>query len=212
MKRGRCIYCKKNKDLNREHAFPKCLLQKGAPGWIIDKHLCTKCNSSLGKLDVILGKKSPLAFVWDRIQDELGNKTQTPHSSIYHKRADGINPIRQFVPDPLYDNHVLLHETATVSGGTSALVDSGTALRPQMILTQYPEGQSSVEVIAENCKKFNTASSDEDIITDYDEPEDIYCILGNTYIFPPKATKRFFHRVPEFKSKFMTDFPTLGMT
>ncbi len=207
MKKGKCIYCKKYKNLNREHAFPKSLLQKGAPGWTIKKHVCVDCNSKLAQLDAVLIKKSPLAFVWDRIQDELGHKTQTPHSSIYHKKAGGINPLRQFFPDSHYENHIILHETTTVNSGTSVPVDSATALRPQIILTQYPEGQTSEAIIAKNCEKFNNTSSDQDIITDYDKQEEVYCIFGNTYIFPPKTSERFFYRIQEFKSKFMKDFP-----
>ena len=207
MKRGKCIYCKEYKNLNREHAFPKSLLQKGTPGWTIKKHVCVACNSTLAQLDAVLIKKSPLAFVWDRIQDELDSKTQTLHSSIYRKRARGINPLRQFVPDPHYENHIVLHETTTVNSGTSIPVDSATALRPQIILTQYSEGQTPEEVIAKNCEKFNNTSSDRDIITNYNEQEEIYCILGNTYIFPPKTSERFFGKVAEFKSKFTTDFP-----
>ena len=211
MIRGKCIYCKKETDLNREHAFPETLLDDRLRGtkheWIIDKHLCEKCNSELGKLDGILGKRSCLAFISDRIQDELGNKPQTLHSSIYHKRAAGVNPIRFFAPDFLYDNHILLHERATMSNDTSAPVDSRTALRPQMILMQYPEGRTGEEIIAENCERFNNTSSAQDIITDCDEQEEVYLIFGNTYIFPPKATEYFFHQVSEFKSKFVRDFP-----
>ena len=211
MIRGKCIYCKKETDLNREHAFPETLLDDRLRGtkheWIIDKHLCQQCNSSLGKLDVILGKRSCLAFISDRIQDELGNKTQTLHSSIYHKRAAGVNPVRFFAPDFLYDNHILLHERATANDDIRAPVDSRTALRPQMILTQYPEGRTGEEVIAENYERFNNTSPDQDIITDYDEQKEVFCILGSTYIFPPKAAEYFFHRVQEFKSNFLTDFP-----
>ena len=211
MIRGKCIYCKEEKDLNREHAFPETLLDDRLRGtkyeWIIDKHLCEKCNSDLGKLDGILGKRSPLAFTSYRVQAELDNKTQTLHSSIYHKRASGINPVRIFFPNPYYENHIVLHEIATVSSNTSVPVDSATVLRPQMILMQYPEGQTSEEVIAENCEKFNAASSNEDIIADYDEQKEVYCIFGNTYIFPPKAAEYFFHRLQEFKSKYVTDFP-----
>ena len=54
--------------------FPQCLLDDRLRGtkheWIIDEHVCQKCNSDMGKLDVILGKKSPLALIWDRIQNE----------------------------------------------------------------------------------------------------------------------------------------------
>ena len=207
MTKGKCIYCKEEKDLNTEHAFPKSLLQTNAPGWTIKKHVCEDCNRDLGKLDEILAKKSPLAFISYRIQDELGNQDQTPHSSIYHRRAYDINPIRQFVPDPLYENRIVLHETAVVSDGTSIPVDSAAALRPQIVLMQYPKGQSSAEVIAANCEKFNNTGSDENIITDYNEQEEIYCILGNTHIFPPKTSERFFGKAAEFKSKFMTGSP-----
>ena len=49
MTKGKCIYCKEHKnDLTREHAFPKSLLQKGAPGWTIKKHVCVACNSRAG--------------------------------------------------------------------------------------------------------------------------------------------------------------------
>ena len=95
----------------------------------------------------------------------------------------------------------------TVNSGTSVPVDSATALRPQIILTQYPEGQTPEAIIAKNCEKFNNTSSDQDIITDYDEQEEVYCIFGNTYIFPPKTSERFFGKAAEFKSKFITDFP-----
>ena len=207
MKKRKCIYCKKYKNLNREHAFPKSLLQKATPGWTLKQHVCATCNSRLAQLDAVLIKKSPLAFVWDRIQDELGNTTQTPHSSIYHKKASGINPIRQFVPDPHYENHIVLHETATVRSGASIPVDSATALCPQIILTQYPEDQTPEEIIAKNWEKFNNTSSDQDIITDHDEQEEVYCIFGNTYIFPPRTSERFFGKAAEFKSKFMTNLP-----
>ena len=158
MKKGRCIYCKEEKNLNREHAFPKSLLQKGTHGWIIDKHLCVTCNSRLAKLDAALIKEPAIAFTSDRIQDESGNKTQTLHSSIYHKKAVGANPVRLFAIDPLYDNHILLHEIVTVSDDIDGPIDSRKALRPQMILMQYPDGQNSEEIIEKNCEKFNTVN------------------------------------------------------
>ena len=209
MTKGKCIYCKQYKNLNKEHAFPKFLLQKGAPGWTIKQHVCVTCNSKLAKLDAILIKEPTIAFTSDRIQDELGNKTQTLHSSIYHKKAVGVNPVRLFAIDPLYDNHILLHEIATVSDDIDGPIDSRTTLRPQMILMQYPEGQNSAEIIAENCEKFNTVNLDENIIPNYDGQEEIYYIFGNTYIFSPKATERFFRKAAEFKSKFMRDLPRI---
>ena len=206
MIKGRCIYCKEEKDLNREHAFPKSLLQKGTPEWIIDKHLCQTCNSDLGKLDVVLSKKSHIAFVWDQLQRELGNKTEGLHASIYHKRAVGIDPTRLFLSNPVYDDHIALHEFKADNDGTINSAYSVDILRPQIILTQCAEDQTSETVVAENLEKFHTAGSSEGII-DYDVQEGIYCILGNTYIFPPRAARYFFSKVEEFKSKFMKDFP-----
>lgn len=211
MKKGKCIYCKEEKDLNREHAFPQCLLddrlRKTKHEWIIDEHVCKKCNSDLGKLDAVLGKKSPLALTWDRIQNELSNKTQTLHSSIYHKRASGTNPLRLLFPNPNCENRIMLHEVITENRDIGPPVHSAEALCPQMILTQYVEGQSSAEVIAANYEKLNAASSDQDIIVDYDEHKGVYYIFENTYIFPPNTSAHFFDKVPEFKSKFMPDFP-----
>ena len=206
MVKGKCIYCKEEKDLNREHAFPESLLQKGTPEWIIDKHLCKTCNSDLAKLDAVLSKRSPLAYIRDRIQDGLGHKDKTLHASIYHKRAGGINPVRLFLPNPVYDDHIILHEFKVESDGTSDSVYSVRALQPQIILTQYTEGQTGERVIAENLEKFNTISSDEDFITNYDEREDVYFIFGNTYVFSPKASERFFNRAEDFKSIYMKDF------
>ena len=207
MIKGKCIYCKEEKDLNREHAFPKSLLQKGAPGWVIDKHLCESCNSYLAKVDGVLSKRSPLAYIWDRIQDGLGHEIKTRHSSIYHEKASGINPVRLFLPNPVYDDHIILHEFKVESDDTSASIYSVRALQPQIILTLYSDGQTDREIIAENLEKFGAIGSDEDFITNYDEHEGIYCIFGNTYIFPPKASERFFRRVAEFKSMFMNDSP-----
>ena len=206
MIKGKCIYCKKKKDLNREHAFPKSLLQESAPGWIINKHLCETCNSDLGKLDVVLSKRSHIAFVWDRLQRELGSRAESIHDSIYHKRTSGIDPIRLFLPNPVYDNHIALHEFKEEHDGTINSAYSVDVLKPQIILTQYAEGQTSEIIVAENLEKFKDAGIDQDII-DHDEQEGIYCILGNTYIFPPRTAWRFFGKVAEFKSKFLKDFP-----
>ena len=211
MVNDKCIYCKKENDFNREHAFPQSLLDDRLLGteheWIIDRHLCTKCNSDLGKLDAILAKRSPLAFVWDQIQNELGNTTQTPHSSIYLKKAAGINPLGLFYPDPHYDNLIVLHEAKTVNNHSSAPIQSATALRPQMVLTQCPQGKSVEEVIADNCARFNTNGLEIAPIPTFDEHGDVHCIFGNTYVFPPKTSEYFFRKISEFKTKFMNDFP-----
>ena len=70
MKNGRCIYCNELKSLNREHALPQSLRQDNTPEWIIENHLCKKCNSDLGKLDVVLSQRSNIGFLFDLIQRE----------------------------------------------------------------------------------------------------------------------------------------------
>ena len=211
MVNDKCIYCKKEDDFNKEHAFPKSLLDKRLFGteheWIIDKHLCTKCNSDLSNLDAILAKKSPLAFVWDQIQNELDNATQTLHSSIYRKRAAGVNPVGLFFPDSHYDNLIVMHEATTTCSNTSTPNCSATALRPQIVLTQCPQGKPVEEVIAENCERFHITGLEGDEITSSDKHGEVHCIFGNTYIFSPKASEYFFRRISEFKTKFLTDLP-----
>lgn len=209
MIKGKCIYCKEVKDLNEEHAFPESLRQKGVSKWVIRKHLCTDCNSQLGELDAVLSKRSPLAYIRERIQDGLGYADKTLHSSIYHKKARGINPVRLFLPNPVYDDHIILHEFKVESNNANVSVDSVVALQPQIILTQYAEGQTGEGIIGKNLEKFNTISSDGDFITDYDEQEDVYFIFENTYVFPPKASERFFTRAEDFKSIYMKDFPQI---
>ena len=149
MKTGKCIYCRQDTDLNREHAFPKSLLQKGTDGWVIHK-LCETCNSRLGELDNALSKRSHIAFLLDTIQMELGVEDEGGHASIYQKRASGVNPVRIPFPDPLYDNLIVLHERSNSDSNTLNFVYWFSALRPQMILTQYPEGQTSRDIITEN--------------------------------------------------------------
>ena len=153
-----------------------------------------------------LSKRSHIAFVWDRIQCELGGKIKGLHTSLYHKRTSGINPIGLFLPNPVYDDHIVLHEFKEENDGTINSTYSVEPLRPQIILTLYAEGQTGEEIIAENREKLNTTVVNEDRIN-YDENEDVYCIFGNTYIFPPRTAWRFFGKVAEFKSKFIKDFP-----
>ena len=204
MKTGRCIYCRQKTDLNREHAFPQSLLQKGTAGWVIHK-LCQTCNSDLGQLDNALSRRSHITFLWDTIRMELGTGDEGQHTSIYRKRAGGVNPIRIPFPDPLYDNLIVLHERSRSNSPTLDFVYGFSALRPQMTLTLYQEGQTSKDVITENSDKFDTSSIDN--ISDYDVQEDVFCFFGNTYVFPPEATWRFLKDIDKFKSKYMTDFP-----
>ena len=204
MEIGKCIYCKQEKNLNREHAFPKSLLQKGAAGWVIPK-LCKTCNSNLGELDNALSKRSHIAFLWDTIQMELGIENEGQHASIYRKRTRGVNPVRVPFPDPLYDNLIVLHERSSTDSHMLDFTYGFSALRPQIILTLYQEGQTGRNIIEENFDKFYASS--EDNISDYDTQEDVFCFFDNTYVFPPEATWRFLKNINEFKSKYMTDFP-----
>lgn len=204
MKIGKCICCRQELELNREHAIPKALLQKGTTGWVIHK-LCQTCNSRLGELDNALSKRSHIAFLFDTIQMELGIDNEGGHASIYHKRTGGVNPVRVPFPDPLYDNLIVLHERSDSNSHILEFVYGFSALRPQMILTQYPDGQTSRNIIEENFSKFYTSSKDN--ISDYDPEEDVFCFFGNTYVFPPDATWHFSENINEFKSKYMTDYP-----
>ena len=212
MIKGKCIYCKEEKYLNREHAFPKSLLQEGAPGWVIDTHLCKSCNSHLGKLDVVLSRKSPLAYICERIQEGLGQKDKTLHSSVYNKRDVEVNPVRLFFSNPVYNDHILLHDFTVESDEKNAAEYTVRALQPQIILTLCTSEQSVREIIVKNREEFNAISLDWDFITDYNEQDDVYCIFGNTYIFPPKSANRFFAKKDEFKSKFIKDTPITQYT
>ena len=218
---GKCIYCKEDKVLNKEHAFPQFLLHKCvplgkcAPEWIIER-LCENCNNkALGKLDKILATKSPMAFIWRRVKNEWeSNKTDKKNESqafsFYYAKDYGMNPVRLFYPDPLYGNLIVLHEDT----GTSVLDFYPTpvvrAQAPQMILTLYAEGQTGEKVIAENCEKWEAGEAH---ITESDEHEGVYCIFGNTYIFSPEAVKFFtenLDREQEFKSEFLKKHAPIG--
>ena len=203
---GICIYCKTETSLNREHAFPDSLRQQNTPEWIIDKHTCKACNSNFGtQLDVVLSRRSPVAFIFDIIQRELGHKNEGLHSSPYHKQASGVNPIRMLFPNPVYDGLIVLHEPDSMNHQVNFL--GVIALQPQMILTQYSEGQTCREVVEENNKKYDTKSLRNDNWYTHDEEDDVFCLFGNTHIFPPKTAHRYLNTVDAFKSKFMMDYP-----
>ena len=202
-----CIYCQKEEQ-SEEHAFPKSLLHECvplgecAPEWKI-KQLCEDCNNNrLGKLDKILTTRSAMAVIWRRIKNEWEPGVESKDSAFYNARAYEINPVRLLYPDPLYRNLVVLHEET----GTSVLDLSPTpvvsAQCPQMTLTQHTEGQTKEEIIAENCEKWEVGE------LRIEEPDEhgVFCIAGNTYIFPPKATQYFVSnpdKEQEFKSKFL---------
>ncbi len=200
-----CIYCKQQTKLNKEHVFPKSLLQKHTHAWVSNKILCAPCNSKLGAIDNALSKRSHIAFMWDTIQMELGIGNVEGHASIFHKRAGGVNPVRIPFPDPLYDNLIVLHERSSQGSHMIDFVKGFSALRPQMILTQYPDGQTNRNIVEENFNMFY--SSTKDNISDYDPEADVFCFFDNTYVCPPEATWHFVKNINEFKTKYLTDYP-----
>lgn len=205
MKNGTCIYCNEIKLLNEEHALPQSLRQRNTPEWIIDNHLCEECNSNLGELDVVLAQRSNIGFLFDIIQRERGQQNKNVHASPYHKPARGVNPVRMLFPNPVYDDLIVLHEPDSMNHQLNYL--GVMALQPQMILTQYRDGHICREVVEENNRKYDIKSSQDDNWYTHDEEDDVFCLFGNTHIFPPKAAHRYLGRVDEFKSKFMTDYP-----
>ena len=207
MKVGNCIYCKSERSLNREHAFPKSLRQRNAPGWIIDNHLCEKCNSDLGKLDIVLSQRSPIGFMFDTIQRERGQENRSIHASPYYETGGSVNPIRMLGPNPAYDDRIVLHEPGSLNHQTNHF--EVLALQPQMILTQYGNGQTYREIFEENKRKYDTESLRNDNWYTHDEEDDVFCLFGNTHIFPPKTTQRYLANANDFKSKYMTDYPCI---
>ena len=208
----KCIYCQK-KETSKEHAFPQSLLHKcvplgkSAPEWIIEQ-VCKGCNGSLGELDELLATKSSMALIWRRIKNEwepnkTGKRSKSLASVFYNVGAYGADPVRLLYPDPLYRNLIVLHEEAGASAPGFHLTPVVCAQAPQMILTQYAEGQTGDKIRAENCEKWD---ADELLITKSDEHKEVYSISGNTYVFPPKVTRYFvknLDREQEFKSRFL---------
>lgn len=205
MKIGKCIYCKSETSLNREHAFPDSLRQRNTPEWIIDNHLCEKCNSDLGELDVVLTQRSIIAFLFDLIQREREQENNSVHASPYHKINRGVKPLRMLFPNPVYDDLIVLHEPDRMNHQANYL--GVIALQPQIILTQYRDGQTYREVVEENNRKYDTKKLRNDKWYTHDQEDDVFCLFENTHIFPPKTAHRYLNSVDAFKSKFMTDYP-----
>ena len=210
MVEGKCIYCRKIKELNKEHAFPKTLLQKCtvldkcAPEWVIHK-LCVECNGKLSKLDDILATKGPMAFIWKRIKSEWDpdNMSDDRDSVFYNAGTYGIRPMNLVYPDPLYGGLIILHEETVTRTSSFFPTLLGRAKVPQMVLIQYAEGQTAEQIIRENSNKW---ASGEISVTESDECDGVHCIFGNTYVFAPEATKYFMggtDKEREFVSKFM---------
>lgn len=212
MVEGKCIYCKKIKKLNEEHAFPKSLLHncaplnKCAPEWVIHK-LCVECNGSqLGKLDDILATKSLMAFIWRIVKNQwkAENNNESQNATFYDAKGyNGILPVRLFYPDQLYDNLIILNEEmGTCAPGLSPTLLSRARV-PQVVLIQYTEGQTAEQLIGENCEKW---ASGDISLTESDECKGVYIICDNSYVFDPQATKYFIagrDKEQEFVAKFM---------
>lgn len=202
-----CIYCKKAGS-SKEHAFPESLLHKCAPlgkyapNWII-RQVCQGCNSALGKLDEILATRSAMAAIWIRIKNEWDPGVERQDSALYNTKAQGIDPVLLIYPDPLYENFMVLHEEIGISMSGFYPTPVVRALAPQIILILYAEGQTVEQIVTKNYEQWD---ANELLPAESDEHKGVYCISGNTYIFPPKATRCFISnsdKVQEFKSKFL---------
>ena len=206
MKVGKCIYCRANTELNKEHAFLDSLRQKNTPHWTIDNHVCVKCNSDFGsQIDVVLSKCSTIAFLFDLIQREFGQEETSQQRSIYNNVRSGVRPIRMLFPNPVYDNLFVLHKSHGVNHQQNYM--EVTALQPQMILTQYPQGKTCEEIVTENNRKYNTNKAQREICLTHDTLEDVISVFKNTYIFPPKKAHYYMEHEDEFKSKYMSEYP-----
>ena len=206
MVQGKCIYCK-TKKTSKEDAFPKSLLHKCAPlgkyarAWII-RQVCEDCNIGLGKLDEILAKKTPMANTWRTIKNEWepNSDVESKSSSFYSRPAHQIDPVRLFYPTPLYEGFIVLHEELRASARGFHPTPMSRIQTPQMIITQYTEGQTAREIRAENCKRWEAGEIN---VTESEEHVGACWLFGNTLIFPPKATRNFvtnFDGNVEFKS------------
>ncbi len=144
-----------------------------------------------------------MAFIWRAIKNEWNLGIECQNSSFYNAKAHEIDPVRLFYPDSLYGDLIVLHEETGTSVPCFHPAPLGYAQAPQMILTQYTENHTKEDVVAENCEKWDAG---EFSIKESDEHKGVYCLFGNTCIFPPKATKYFLtglEQEQEFGSKFI---------
>ncbi len=182
MRKGKCIYCNQEKELNEEHAFPRSLLQiaEGSPEWIIDRHLCEECNGKLSKLDKILTMRGPIGHTWSLIKSELGQENENQQSLRYNQNCYGLKPDRMMVPEPVLENRIglfkLLVENCENKASSNSIENSLDPVVPQIILTLYAEWQQLEETRDETVDNFDSL----DIIpyTDNDFKGSVYWI-GN---------------------------------
>ena len=214
MRKGRCIYCNEEKELNKEHAFPRSLLQKGAPGWTIYNHSCEDCNKKLGKLDELLASRGPIGHTWNQIKSESGQETQDRQSYRYERRSHLIEPERMMVPDPILGHRIGLFKLIVEGSEKEEPLNSLEPLVPQIILTLYSSKELAIEeVMAKNAKRFASLEILSVNVSDTSESILIYCI-GNpvvstcTVVFPPEAIKHFHHKPQDF-AKVLKQFDSI---
>ena len=212
MTQAKCIYCNEVKALNKEHAFPKALLQdcvqlkERAPEWIIEI-LCENCNNRrLGILDQTLIRQSPLGVMSRFLKNEweANSNCKSEDTSFYNAKGyDGIRPVNLIYPDHLYDNLIMLHEEIGTSVHGFHPSPLGLAKVPQLILIQYTREQIPEQIITENCDQWISGDTSVEPSVEHDG---VYCISDNCLVFDPKATKYFIaspERGQEFVTKFM---------
>ena len=162
MKKGKCIYCNEEKDLSEEHAFPQFLLQipEGAPEWIIDEHLCVKCNGELGELYKILKMRGPIGHTWSQIKSELGQENEDQQSLRYNQKCYRLEPDRMMVSEPVLENRIglfkLLVESSKKNAACNSIENSLDPVVPQIILTLYAKWQQLEETRRESAEKFDS--------------------------------------------------------
>lgn len=206
--KDKCIYCNEERKLSQEHAFPKFLLQiqEGAPEWIIDKHLCAKCNNALGQLDKVLQIRGPIGRTCSQIRSESGQETNNQQSLRYDQKSYGLEPDRMMVPDPVLGNRIGLFKLLVKRDKKAIPLNSIVPLVPQIILTLHTVGQTIEQATAENAERFAHLSID--LVGDSGAPESIYWVKSQllrscTLAFPPKATAYFLNRQRKFESMFL---------
>lgn len=213
MRKGKCIYCNKERELNREHGFPRFLLHNDAPGWTIYKHVCVECNAKLGKLDEILASRGPIGHTWNQIKGESGEETKEKQSYRYERKVHQIEPERMLVPDPILGHRIGMFKLLVEQSETEEPLYSLEPLVPQVILTLYAEEQTIEDVIRESVKQFanmeikpvNVSFASKSVLT---------YMIGNpllsttTVVFPPEAITHF-HHDPQNFAEYLKQFDSL---
>ena len=187
MKKGKCIYCNEEKELNEEHAFPQFLLQihEGAPEWIIDEHLCEKCNRKLGKLYKILKMRGPIGHTWNLIKSEFGQENENQQSLRYNQKCYSLEPDRIMAPIPFLGNLIVSSKLLVVESSENNILSNSIEhsldpIEPQIILTLYAKWQQLKKTRDETAVNFDKL----DIIPCFEGSRPIYWIGNGTKLTP----------------------------